>query len=121
MYLEPMPVKPRSVRALSPDAVERRRKQNRASQIAFRERKKKKSGDLHQELVVASRYNHQMHDKMRDLLTKTEQLKSAIEQALSATPPTISEWASQISPGYQAWSHSDPEGPAIPEASRRSM
>lgn len=111
MYLEPMPVKPRKSRALSPDSLERRRRQNRASQIAFRERKRKKSGEMYQELVLASSYNQQMYTTMRDLLRRADELKLAIEQALALQPPNMSEWPSRSSSETHGWSVSDSEGP----------
>lgn len=109
MHLEPKPTQRRKTRAISPDAVERRRKQNRASQIAFRERSKRKMEDLERELTIAGNYNQQLYRTMRGLLESTESLKATIEKALSSLPPP--EYSRQNSEGY-GWTPSDSEGPS---------
>jgi hypothetical protein len=67
----------------SAEAIERRRQQNRASQLAFRARTKKLVEDLRQQITECTEHNHTMYITMQNLLEKTEMLKTSIEGALA--------------------------------------
>lgn len=69
-------------RGPSPDAIERRRKQNRVSQLAFRERSKKALEEMRVELLSAEERNRQMYSTLNELLGAAESMKLSIEQAL---------------------------------------
>ena len=91
MLIEPQPQMKRRVRKPpSGEALERRRQQNRAAQLAFRERSKKQIEEMRQELTQCVEYNQKMYSTMRELLERTEALKRDIEGALAMQPPTIS-------------------------------
>lgn len=68
-------------------AIARRRKQNRASQAAWRARNKELVEELRQEIAEHAEYNQSMQGTMRSLLQTTESLKSAIEHALTLPLP----------------------------------
>jgi hypothetical protein len=70
-------------KALSSEAIQRRRQQNRASQFAFRARSKKMVDDLRQQLAQFTEHNNAMHRTMQNLLENAESLKRAIEGALA--------------------------------------
>jgi hypothetical protein len=78
-------------KVLSPEAIQRRRKQNRASQLAFRARTKKMVEDLQQRLTQCTEENHTMYLTMENLLEKAESLKRAIEGALASQRSIIFE------------------------------
>ena len=70
-------------RGPSPDALERRRRQNRASQLAFRERSKKALEEMKIELTSAEERNKKLVGTLGDLLRQADSLKNSIEQALA--------------------------------------
>ena len=91
MLIEPQPqIKRRIRKPPSGEALERRRQQNRAAQLAFRERSKKQVEEMRQELVQCVEYNQKMYLTMRELLERTEALKKDIESALALQPPVTS-------------------------------
>lgn len=71
----------------SPAAIARRKKQNRASQAAWRARNKELVEELRQEIAEHAEYNHSMQDTMRSLLKTTASLKSVIENVLALPSP----------------------------------
>lgn len=88
ILIEPQPqTRRRRRRAPSGEALERRRQQNRAAQLAFRERSKKQVEDMRQELTQCVEYNQKMYSTMRELLGRTEALKMDTEGALALQPP----------------------------------
>ena len=91
MLIEPQPqVKRRIRRPPSGEALERRRQQNRAAQLAFRDRSKKQVEELRQELTQCVEFNQRMYLTMRELLERTEALKRDLEGALALQPPMTS-------------------------------
>jgi hypothetical protein len=70
------------------DLSNKRRQQNRKSQIAHRQRNKKLIEDLRQEVTEYSEYNQYMYQTLQDLRETTKALVSTIDQALSMQPPT---------------------------------
>jgi hypothetical protein len=71
----------------SNDAVERRRQQNRNSQIAHRNRTKKLIEDLRQEVSEYSEYSQDIYETLQSLKETTRALVSTIDHALSLQPP----------------------------------
>jgi hypothetical protein len=67
--------------------TEKRRQQNRNSQIAHRQRNKKLIEDLRQELTDYSVYSQDMYHTLQSLKETTKALVSTIDQALSMHPP----------------------------------
>jgi len=67
--------------------TEKRRQQNRNSQIAHRQRNKKLIEDLRQELTDYSVYSQDMYQTLQSLRETTKALVSTIDQALSMHPP----------------------------------
>lgn len=67
--------------------TEKRRQQNRNSQIAHRQRNKKLIEDLRQELTDYSVYSQDMYHTLQSLRETTKALVSTIDQALSMHPP----------------------------------
>jgi hypothetical protein len=91
MLLEPQPQPQRRTRkAPSGQALERRRKQNRAAQSAFRERSKKQVEEMRLELMQSTEFNQKMYMSVRELLDRTESLKRDMEAILAKQPPVIS-------------------------------
>jgi hypothetical protein len=80
-----------TVKVLSPEAIQRRRQQNRASQLAFRARTKKMVEELRHQLTQCAQNNQTMYLTMQNLLEKTESLKAAIEGALASQRSMIFE------------------------------
>jgi hypothetical protein len=68
---------------LSSEAIQRRRQQNRASQLAFRARSKKMVEDLRQQLTQCTEHNNTIYVTMQNLLENADSLKRAIENALA--------------------------------------
>ena len=98
MLIEPQPhIKRRTRKPPSGQALERRRQQNRAAQLAFRERSKKQVEEMRQELIQCVEYNQKMYLTMQELLERTESLKKDIESALALQPPVNSLEASHAS------------------------
>lgn len=83
-FLEAAPPTERAGKALSSEAIQRRRQQNRASQLAFRARTKKMVDDLRQQLTQCTEHNNTMYLTMQNLLENAESLKRAIEGALAS-------------------------------------
>ncbi len=71
----------------SNDAVERRRQQNRNSQMAYRNRTKKLIEDLRQEVSEYSEYSQDIYETLQSLRETTKALVSTIDHALSLQPP----------------------------------
>ncbi|KAE9364207.1 hypothetical protein N431DRAFT_549826 [Stipitochalara longipes BDJ] len=67
--------------------TEKRRQQNRNSQIAHRQRNKKLIEDLHQEVADYSKYSQEIYHTLQNLKETTIALVSTIDQALSMHPP----------------------------------
>jgi predicted ATPase with chaperone activity len=65
------------------DKVEKRRQQNRNSQIAFRKRTKMTLKMLQEELNQSLEANEALYDTVEELLEKTEILKRTIEDVLA--------------------------------------
>lgn len=98
MLIEPQPhIKRRTRKAPSGEALEQRRQQNRAAQLAFRERSKKQVEEMRQELIQCVEYNQKMYLTMWELLERTEALKKDIASALALRPPVTSLEASHAS------------------------
>lgn len=68
-------------------AVQRRREQNRISQMAHRQRSKKQVEDLRNQLEECTEYNHTMYRTLQTLGIKTKALALEIDQALTMQPP----------------------------------
>lgn len=64
------------------DKAERRRQQNRSSQIAFRERSKTTLKTLQEALNQSQSENEALYTIMEELLERTEHLKRTIEDVL---------------------------------------
>jgi hypothetical protein len=88
---EGAPPTERAGKALSSEAIQRRRQQNRASQLAFRARTKKTVDDLRQQLTQCTEHNNTMYFTMQNLLENAESLKRAIEGALASQRSFIFE------------------------------
>jgi hypothetical protein len=73
------------------DLSNKRREQNRNSQIAHRQRNKKLIEDLRQELTEYSEYSQHMYQTLQNLRQTTQALVSTIDQALSIQPPKRTE------------------------------
>ncbi|PMD45904.1 hypothetical protein L207DRAFT_203433 [Hyaloscypha variabilis F] len=71
----------------SMDVVQRRREQNRISQMAHRQRSKKQVENLREQLIDCTEYNHNMYRTLQSLGEKTQALAAEIQQALTARPP----------------------------------
>jgi hypothetical protein len=71
----------------SNDAVERRRQQNRNSQMAYRNRTKKLIEDLRQEVSEYSEYSQDIYETLQSLRETTKTLVSTIDHALRLQPP----------------------------------
>jgi hypothetical protein len=71
----------------STDAVQKRREQNRISQMAHRQRSKKQVEDLRRQLETSTEYNHTMYHTLQTLGEKTQALAMEIQQALALQPP----------------------------------
>lgn len=91
MLLEPRPQSHRRIRKPpSGEALERRRQQNRAAQLAFRERSKKQVEEMRQELMQCTEFNQKLYMNVRELLDRTDSLKRELEAILATQPPTTS-------------------------------
>jgi len=64
--------------------AERRKQQNRSSQIAFRERNRMNLKKLQEELIHSQSANEELYSVMEQLLERTEHLKRAIEDVLTS-------------------------------------
>ena len=64
--------------------AERRKQQNRNSQIAFRERNRMNLKKLQEELIHSQSANEELYSIMEQLLERTEHLKRAIEDVLTS-------------------------------------
>jgi hypothetical protein len=64
--------------------TERRKQQNRNSQIAFRERNRMNLKRLQEELIHSQSANEELYSIMEQLLERTEHLKRAIEDVLTS-------------------------------------
>jgi hypothetical protein len=71
----------------SMDVVQRRREQNRISQMAHRQRSKKQVENLREQLIDCTEYNNNMYRTLQSLGEKTQALAAEIQQALAARPP----------------------------------
>ena len=92
MLLEPRPQRQRRARKTpSGEALERRRQQNRAAQLAFRGRSKKQVEEMRLELTQCFEINQKMYMSVRELLDRTETLKQEME-AILAFQPLFSSW-----------------------------
>jgi hypothetical protein len=97
----------------SAEAVARRRQQNRASQLAFRERSKREVDTLKQDLADCTEENQKMYTTMRGLLERTETLKLAIEEALTAHKPrTYRSMSAKSGADFEASPQSSSDGNA---------
>jgi hypothetical protein len=74
----------------SGEALERRRQQNRAAQLAFRERSKRQMEEMRLELSQSMEFNEKMYESVRGLLEKTRKLESDLEAVLAVRPPVTS-------------------------------
>lgn len=103
MLLEPPGQRqpPRRVRKPpSGEALERRRQQNRAAQLAFRERSKKQVEEMRLELMQCNEFNQKLYSSVRELLDQTEGLKRDMEALLATQPPATfcdAAWSSRTS------------------------
>ena len=78
---------------MSAEAIERRRRQNRASQMAARERNRKLIEALREDVSQCAEYNQELCLQMQDVLEKAEELWKAMEGVLASRPPrAIQQW-----------------------------
>ncbi|RDW59435.1 hypothetical protein BP6252_12522 [Coleophoma cylindrospora] len=73
--------------SLSATAIERRRKQNRSAQTAFRKRGRKQVEEMQQTIDQCEEHNKKMCSVMRDILEKLDALKKEIKEALTSQLP----------------------------------
>jgi hypothetical protein len=71
-------------------ALERRRQQNRAAQLAFRERSKRQMEEMRQELAQCVDFNRKMQDSVRSLLERADDLRRDVESILAVKMPATS-------------------------------
>lgn len=110
MLLEPRPQTQRRIRKPpSGEALERRRQQNRAAQLAFRERSKKQVEEMRLELIQCVEFNQKMQMSVRELLDRTEALKRDMEAILALQPPITSCDTSSPSRTNSMELHTSPE------------
>jgi len=82
IVLEPSPSIPPQRRTRKPpsgQALERRRRQNRAAQLAFRQRSKKQMEEMRHELIKCLEHNQTMRSRVCELLNRTDSLKKDLE------------------------------------------
>ncbi|KAE9370117.1 hypothetical protein N431DRAFT_492286 [Stipitochalara longipes BDJ] len=87
----------------SMDALQRRREQNRISQIAHRQRSKKQVENLREQLIDCTEYNHNMYRTLQSLGEKTQALASEIQQALTVRPPQPDVEKSRVGSEEAQW------------------
>jgi hypothetical protein len=95
IFIDSQPQKERPIRSSA--AIERRRHQNRASQSAFRERRRKQVEELQQKLSQCVGYNQKIYYSVRELFEKLEALKKDLEGAVALGLPLLSPESFQSS------------------------
>jgi len=116
IMIEPRPQAQRRRRKQpSGEALERRRQQNRAAQLAFRERSKRQVEEMRQELLQCTEFNQRLYSSVRELMERTDSLKKDMEAILSMEPPVTScdtEWTSRTNSMDIHTSPTSPESPS---------
>jgi hypothetical protein len=82
--LEASPIARKGRKPSSSDVSERRRQQNRISQIAFRQRNKMTIERLREDLNQSLEANEALCDTMQDMLGKMDDLKKSVEDVLAS-------------------------------------
>lgn len=82
--LDTHPKSPAAGKSPAADYTEKRRQQNRNSQIAFRQRSKMTMKLMQEELSQSLLTNEALYCTMEELLEKTENLKRSIEDVLAS-------------------------------------
>jgi bZIP transcription factor len=75
--------------------TEKRRQQNRNSQIAHRQRNKRMMEDLRQEVTDFSEYSQDMYQTLQSLRETTKALVLTLDQALSMRPPERNDFTKE--------------------------